>query len=237
MNVLSKLLFRTVNIQQYKSVREDFLRAYRAALDIPEIRSRARQSNSELRNGAKECWRTAPKFDPHSSIHQPLETISGVHKFLWAVLAVLFLISVPLSIGVGEVFSSYLTAVANLPRVILAWLPSEVVVAIGLYLYLLGQDTDLIQRLNRQLRITPGRIEGTRTREELFSFYIWNSSLHNSKKIPVLASLVLLQSLSTVIYNRVMNSLARNADILHESDGFLNTFRSLFRAEIRDFSQ
>ncbi|MFC7228973.1 hypothetical protein N0B31_16330 [Salinirubellus salinus] len=233
MNVLSKLLFQTISIQRYKSVREDFLRTYRAALTIPEIRGQVEfLSNSQLREQSKEDGRTAPEYDPHAKVHKPLKILDGAYRFLWAVLAFCFVLALPLSAGINTLFKSYLQFVDEIPNLLLSFLPFEIVVVIMLYLYLLGQDSDLIRRMNDGLRITSGRIEGTRRRDELLSFYVWNSSLHSRKKIPVLGFLVILNTVGGRMYRYVMDTVEQNVDILYYSDGYVDAITSLARAEL-----
>lgn len=232
MTLLSEFIYtRLTDTDGFKQVREDFLDIYANSYNIAEVKQKHNLADSQFQEHALTFWDRAPEFDPHEPIRKPVERLSNLYRLIKWVLGGLVFVSALFEVTV-------LNELSKLSFSLLKWsvgaligsIPLAITSGIVVYLHLLTIDTELVQKLNSDLRVGPRRIKPrSRETERLFAFTIWNRSLTDSKKLPTVAFLYLIKWGSSNIYNRIVALLMENMHIFYEHDRLRDVIRVLYR--------
>lgn len=231
MGIVGDLIYeKFVDIERYNKVREDFLDIYENTYDVEEVKSSITWSNSQIQDKALIKWGEASSFDPHDVIHHPVEILSSISKAIKILVYALTIVSGAFgAISIRNFLQQSLYEWEAIIAVIIKSIPFPIFALFGIYLYALSVDTDLVRRMNEELRIGPQLVNSaSRDRRKLVSYLIWNTSLLRSNKIPMLGFLVLLNIVSSTIYNTSISFLSENMDLIYEHKTFRGIVTSAF---------
>lgn len=211
-----------------KAVRKDFLRIYREMYFLPEVEKGLYAGESELSNRAIQKWREAATYDPHTSFSETAESVEAVSKVIHYGYDFLILLSIVISsISFEFVYShgpdewlQVAAGIVGIPAAIVAVL----LVIFRLLIALTLMQKNTVQGINRELRIGPLRIKPERKADKVFSFYVWNDGLLNTKIHTTVSFLIILRLIAPSLYDNIMSYLAFNMAKFVDYDNL----RSLF---------